>query len=649
VQTVIDGAHLTEVTGARFWPVDGRVIVSGGRDGRIVLWGADSGQALRVLVTAQAHHAFDLSPDGRTVITGGPNGTVTLWRISDGQPLGSASAGTDVNQQGGGAASTEQAIQPTLTLIGHATDALIRAVSFGPDGTLVASAGADGVVLVWDALNAGPPVLRFDVPDDPELRVVAFSADGRRLLGGGTSSTGVALRVWDVVDASVVRDYRAHTARPVVRFVPGEALAVSAGTVARGSTTDNVLYVWDVASGRIIQELTGHTGSINALDTARDGRRVVTVSADRSVRVWDINAGTGQIVGQTGAALTAVLWLPDDRTVVSAGRDGQIRLWDTQELRLVRSFILTGQSPAVIQALALSADGRTVYSGGAERRVRVWDVESGAQRFSIEIDDRGVQALAVHPQGTQVLVGTTGGRLAIYSTQDGALIRRLAGHAQNVLSVSFSPDGQTALSTSTDGTLRVWDIESGFEVRRYTMPDPSNEGIQTAVISEDAQTVLTALRDGRMRLWRLYPSLESLLAWTLANRHVRDLTCTEREAFRLPLCPSEGTPPARPFPPLPTLAALPASTLILEAGTQAEINTIGGLSQRVRVAPGAMTNADILTNLPDGTLVTLTGQRRDAAGFRWWEVVTASGLTGWVVEYDPSDLVQALVPVDAIP
>lgn len=82
---------------------------------------------------------------------------------------------------------------------------------------------------------------------------------------------------------------------------------------------------------------------------------------------------------------------------------------------------------------------------------------------------------------------------------------------------------------------------------------------------------------------------------------------------------------------------------------QAEINTLNGLSQRLRVAPGAMTNADILTNLPDGSIVTLTGQTRDVGGFRWWEVETESGRVGWVAEYDPNDLVQALVPVEALP
>ncbi|MCU0475352.1 MAG: TIR domain-containing protein [Anaerolineae bacterium] len=649
ISFIVD-AHLTEVTGAQFWPVDEGVIVSAGRDGRIVQWDATSGQNLRVITTATPHLDLDLSLDGRLAATGGTGGAVMVWELSDGLPTGTSSTRPIREQQGGGANDSVQASLPLFTYPGHATDAVVQAVALSPDATQIASAGTDGLVFVWDVLLAGSPVLTFDVPNEAELVSLAFSADGRRLLSGGATDDAAVLRVWDVVESSMVRDFVGHLSRPVVQFLPGEALAVSAGAVNRGGAQQaNVLWVWDVMSGRIVQELSGHTGSITALDVSADGRRVVSVSADRTVRVWDIGTGVGQLVGTTGTALTSVVWLPDDRTVISAGRDGQIRVWDTQDLRLMRSFIVTGQAPPVIQAIVLGADGQTLYSGGAERRVRVWDVASGQQRRTIEIDDRGIQSLAVDALGTRVAVGTTGGRVAIYGTADGALVQRLAGHAQNVLSVSFSPDGQTLLSTGVDGTLRVWDLETSFEIRRYTMPDPSFEGIQTAVVSTDAQTVLTALRDGRLRLWRLYPSLDSLLAWTFANRYVRDLTCAERDAFRLFPCDASGVSPLRDAPDLPTLNALPLSTLLLGEGVQAEINTLNGLSQRLRVAPGAMTNADILTNLPDGSIVTLTGQTREAVGFRWWEVETESGRVGWVVEYDPNDGVQALVPVEAIP
>ncbi len=648
--TAID-AHATNANGAQFWPVDESIVVSAGQDGKIMLWDATSGINLRTITTDTAHFSLDLSLDGRLALTGGRGAIASLWEISDGLPTGMSSTEPITEQEGSGSGISEPAARPVMSFAnGHATDTNIEAVAINPDATLVATAGADGLVIIWDVLLGGTQVRRFDVPGDPGLIDLAFSADGRRLLSGGTSETdGAILRLWDIVDASAVRDYVAHSSRPVITMLPGDALAISGGQVLNAAgEQDNVLRLWDLASGRIIQEMTGHEGSINALDVTSDGKRVVSASLDRSVRVWTLDTGQGELVGEHTGSVTAVLWLPDDRTAVSAGRDGQIRVWDTQQLSLIRRFSPPDGRNPVIQAMALSVDGNTLYTGGAEGRVRVWDLTTGTQKFTIEIEDRGVQALSINPEGTQVMVGTTSGRLAIYSTGDGALIRRLAGHTQSIQSVSFSPDGSTALSASFDGTLRVWDLDSGFEIRRYTMPEPSIEGIQTAVVSSDAQTVLTSLRDGRFRLWRLYPTLESLLAWTTTNRYVRGLECSERDEFRLTPCNNDGTPPTRPAPNLPVLAPLPGTTVALEIGQQVEINTVSGLSQRLRIAPGAMQDTDILTNLSDGARVTITGGPLEAAGFIWWQVQTGGGTSGWVVEYDPTDAIQALVPVDSI-
>ena len=72
---------------------------------------------------------------------------------------------------------------------GHNTDTDLFAVAISPDSLFVATAGEDGLVVIWDVLLGGTQALRFDVPGDPELFDLEFSADGRRLLSGGTSTT----------------------------------------------------------------------------------------------------------------------------------------------------------------------------------------------------------------------------------------------------------------------------------------------------------------------------------------------------------------------------------------------------------------------------------------------------------------------------
>ncbi|MBC7813215.1 MAG: hypothetical protein H7175_18800, partial [Burkholderiales bacterium] len=150
-------------------------------------------------------------------------------------------------------------------------------------------------------------------------------------------------------------------------------------------------------------------------------------------------------------------------------------------------------------------------------------------------------SVAFSPEGRTVLSGSRDGSMRLWNVETGGEIRRFEGHESAVYSVAFNPDGRTVLSGSGDNTLRLWEIESGEVLRRY---DGHTDTVWSVAFASrgGGRTALSGSADGTMRLWRT-ETLGGLIAWTYENRYVPELTCAEREQYRVePLCTITDNP-----------------------------------------------------------------------------------------------------------
>jgi WD40 repeat protein len=153
--------------GLAFSP-DGKALFSTGRyDGEVRVWDVSSRKLLRAWKAHEGDIALSLSPDGKTLASGGvTRPALKLWESGTGKDWVPAS-------------------------FTKAPDTL--AVAFGPDGQRLASAGADGTVLLWDVATGA--LRRRLAGHQDQVRALAFSPRGDRL--ASVSADGTAL-VWDI-------------------------------------------------------------------------------------------------------------------------------------------------------------------------------------------------------------------------------------------------------------------------------------------------------------------------------------------------------------------------------------------------------------------------------------------------------------------
>lgn len=58
---------------------------------------------------------------------------------------------------------------------------------------------------------------------------------------------------------------------------------------------DKVIFPWDLPTRREVPRIYGHKGTVNAVARRRDGARLVSGSADSTVKLWDAAASWGAV------------------------------------------------------------------------------------------------------------------------------------------------------------------------------------------------------------------------------------------------------------------------------------------------------------------------------------------------------------------
>lgn len=200
----------------------------------------------------------------------------------------------------------------------------VRSICFSHDGTLLASVGEDGKIVLWDIAKKKVRS-RFD-SGSTGLYSVAFSHDDKTLVTG--DAKGI-IRLWDVLTgAPVDNPIKGHTNTILsVHFNHDDSLILS-------SSGDQTAIIWN-RDGTLVRQFVGASGFMQDAIFSPDEDEIITASADRYIRIWCVSNGeeTARLVGHFGA-VSHLAWDKDGR-LISSDMLGEIKVWDVPNLKNV--------------------------------------------------------------------------------------------------------------------------------------------------------------------------------------------------------------------------------------------------------------------------------------------------------------------------
>ena len=160
-----------------------------------------------------------------------------------------------------------------LTLKGH-TDT-IHALTFTPNGEMLASGSDDGTIRLWD-LSTGTQLLSLS---SEKTNSLAFSMDGKTLASVSNFSQ---IQLWNISTGKQLTSLKEQNDSVTVL-----AFSTDSNILASGSR-DGVIQLWDISTGNKLTDLKGHVDWVSTLSFSPDGKALVSGSSEGAIFLWHV-------------------------------------------------------------------------------------------------------------------------------------------------------------------------------------------------------------------------------------------------------------------------------------------------------------------------------------------------------------------------
>ncbi|KDQ20509.1 hypothetical protein BOTBODRAFT_50600 [Botryobasidium botryosum FD-172 SS1] len=329
-----------------------------------------------------------------------------------------------------------------------------------------------------------------------DVRTLCLSTDDQLL----ASASNGSLKVWNMRTSACIRTLECGYAI-CSTFLPGNC------HIAVGTKSGEIL-LYDVASSALIETVKAHEGAVWSIDVKPDGRGIVSGSADKDVKFWELDTkkSDGQnndktkiptIVHVKTLKMTddvlAVKYSPDGRLLAVSLLDATVKVFCQDTLKFFLS--LYGHKLPVL-SLDISSDSKLIVTCSADKNVKIWGLDFGDCHKSMFAHEESVMQVAFERSdpGEHSHYFWTVGKDRMVKYWDGdkfEMIQRLDGHHGEIWALAVSNRGSFVVTGSHDRSIRVWEKtdEPLFlaEERERELEDLYESGLADTLNKTDAR------------------------------------------------------------------------------------------------------------------------------------------------------------------
>lgn len=462
---------------------DGRLAVSGSRDGSVRLWDLVE---FRLLKTFTGHtdsvNAVAITPDGRFAASGAGwprpfkmeiqfkafldeldlrpsrDTSIRIWDLDAGRELRRLENHTAAVRAlifiDGGKALVSGGDDGTLWLWDFHSDSGVELGKQGGRVVLLAERRSAGQIFSFSEYNFKMWDLMRGRVAEGKLgewgNAIGMDAERLKILMQGESINGglFILEVWDL-EHDDPNNEKFDKVDDFPSYIRNATFVNEHGAIAAG-LSDGRIKVYETMTAPA-KTLYGHRGEVSALAPTPDGKRLLSASHDGTLMLWDLTIAPDPI--ERERVVYAVAFTPTGRLAVAAFSDTTVEVWNvTTRTRLHQHSL----ERSVFDLRMVNDD--TAMVGFASGLVGLLDVSTGKLIPLERRHQDAVMALDVESTSALAASGSDDYCVKIWDLRQRRELMTLNGHTARVLGVAVLEGGRRAVSGDTDGHWFVWDL-----------------------------------------------------------------------------------------------------------------------------------------------------------------------------------------------
>lgn len=447
LEQILNG-HTKDIIGLKL-NSDDAFLVSASFDGIIKSWDAVNRKEQNFIdISPLAPETFVISLCGKFVYIGSNDKNVLVW---------------------------EREYKKISYMISHTN--FINSLALFDDLNLLVSASKDNTIKIWN-LDTRECQTTF-VGHTSWVSCLAIAYNKKLAISGSEDKT---IKVWDIENSTEVCCFKGHESEIYCLTVNQDETLVASGA------QDKLVKIWCLKTYTLLYTNNDHTTYIS--DLAFHNIKYLISCSYNQVIVHNIITCNKMLCleGHT-SFINSVKSIPGTKKIITVSSDHYVKVWDLDDTEVKAT--LCGHK-LYVSCLEISKDHQLIVSGSWDKTLIVWSIKEKCQKFVLRGHEHYISCLIICNNSKRALSGSWDKTIRVWDLINGIEIACLSEHTGIIFHLVQDQYSKCAFSVCSENIVRCWSLKK-LTQKFFIKFD---KVVSNLIITKDNKYLITPCFDG---------------------------------------------------------------------------------------------------------------------------------------------------------